>query len=65
MSADLELLRRIQKTCQMIVDDMEADNDRWDGQPWTGRTTAEQFGELRATVSALATMVGHLAKGVS
>ena len=43
-----------------IRQDLEADCVRHEGQPFTGRNVAEQFGELAAAVDAIARIVGDL-----
>lgn len=42
------------KVLEMIIDDMEADVKRHDGDVFNGRTLATIHGELAATIQALA-----------
>ena len=42
---------------RMIEEDMQKDAQRFDGQPFTGRTVAEYMGNQGAAISALARIV--------
>ena len=45
------------KVCLMIAADMKDDATRFDGQPFTGKTVAEYFGNQGAAISALAGII--------
>ena len=57
MSATPERLRAILTD---ITADMKADATKFDGQPFTGRTVAEYFGNHGAAIAALADIVKTL-----
>lgn len=46
--------------CQDIIDDIEKDAAKLDGRPFDGRTVGTQFGEILATMQALA----HICKSI-
>jgi len=48
------------KVLQDIADDMRLDAQKFDGQPFTGRTVAEYFGNQGAAIAALARIVETL-----
>jgi hypothetical protein len=48
---------------RMIREDLEADVDTFEGQPFTGRAVSVWFGQMAAAVSALATIVDQLIPG--
>ena len=48
------------EVCQMIRSDMERDVNKMEGQPFTGRNVAVQFGRQAAAISALARIVEEL-----
>lgn len=45
------------KILEMIQVDMKKDAERFDGQPFTGRTVAEYFGNQGAAIAALANII--------
>ncbi len=48
---------RVAEILQMIEDDMYADTQKMEGQPFTGAVVAAAFGELRATIAVLAEII--------
>ncbi len=49
-----------QQVLREIAEDMKADATKFDGQPFTGRTVAEYFGNQGAAIAALARIVETL-----
>ena len=45
------------RVLKMIADDMKKDAEKFDGQPFNGKTVAAYFGNIGAAVSALANIV--------
>jgi hypothetical protein len=60
-TVDTDRLLKLQGSAKVMVADAEADNERWDGEEFTGHTVATQFGELRAMIQSLALAVDYLA----
>ena len=48
---------KIVKTLKMIAEDMEKDVERFDGQPFNGKTVAQYFGYQGAAIAALADII--------
>ncbi len=46
-----------------IAKDMKADAERFDGQPFTGKTVAQYFGYQGAAIAALANIIKGLIAG--
>lgn len=42
------------EVCKMVADDTRKDAEKFDGQPFTGKTVAEYFGCQGAAIAALA-----------
>ena len=51
------MLNKNIKVLEMIMQDMENDAKKFDGQPFTGKVVAEYFGHQGAAISALANSV--------
>lgn len=51
------------KVCRLIADDMENDVKNFEGQPFTGKTVAEYFGNQSAAIAALANIVEKILLG--
>lgn len=51
---------KVSKVLDMIAQDMKDDAKNFDGQPFTGRTVAEYFGNQGAAIAALANIVKDL-----
>jgi len=45
------------KILNMIAEDMKSDAEKFDGQPFTGKTVAEYFGNQGAAIAALANIL--------
>jgi len=45
------------KVLNMIAEDMKSDAEKFDGQPFTGKTVAEYFGNQGAAIAALANIL--------
>lgn len=48
---------KIIEVCKMIMEDAKNDAENFDGQPFTGRTVAEYFGNHGASIAALANII--------
>jgi len=48
------------KILKMIEEDMSNDAKNFDGQPFTGKTVAEYFGNQGAAIAALANVLSSL-----
>jgi hypothetical protein len=51
---------KVSKVLEMIAQDMKDDAKNFDGEPFTGRTVAEYFGNQGAATTALANIVKDL-----
>lgn len=51
------------EVCRLITDDMDNDAKNFDGQPFTGKTVAEYFGNQGAAIAALANIMGKILSG--
>lgn len=51
---------RMREVAQAIATDAEQDVNRFEGQPFTGRTVAEYFGCQAAAIAALAKIVDRI-----
>ena len=49
--------KRVIEVLDMIADDMKNDAKKFDGQPFTGRTVAEYFGNQGAAIASLARII--------
>ncbi|MBW1812186.1 MAG: hypothetical protein JRJ39_00560 [Deltaproteobacteria bacterium] len=50
------------KVLEMIAADMKNDAEKFDGQPFNGKTVAEYFGNQGAAIAALANVVKSIIK---
>ena len=50
---------------EMIITDMKKDAEKFDGQPFTGRTVAEYNGNLGAAIAALAKIIGSILEQIN
>lgn len=51
------------EVCRLIADDMDNDAKNFDGQPFTGKTVAEYFGNQGAAIAALANIMRKILSG--
>ena len=51
------------KVLKMIADDMKNDAKNFDGQPFTGKTVGEYFGNQGAAIAALANIMQSIFVG--
>ncbi len=52
--------KTVLKVLEEIAEDMKSDAEKFDGQPFNGKTVAQYFGYHGAAIAALATIVKTL-----
>jgi len=56
----LQRLEKMSHQLDMIADDAESDAKQLDGEPFNGKTMAENFGQVYASINALAKDIKEL-----
>ena len=56
----VKIMTKALEVLDMIAQDMKDDAEKFDGQPFTGKTVAQYFGKQGAAISALAKIIKKL-----